>query len=504
MSHEPETLVAVDQHELELHFAHCQLPAKRLAELTIKDISQNMSPKWDCWPHDWTGGFERYQKELVWTVGSARSCSSDLIDSVCALFDGRAEDRTRCFIPAQPERIRSLLNGKGIWQKDVKAEQRTRKILSLDLGDSSRSARRRLAAQDTCADVQWVDVHCGTPTVVAFRSGTAILTLPLSFSVERNGQQIPPSIELLIECAYALAERRQFVWRGDDQPASFGLMEIAKLLIGSTTDFNRIALSSCVILSTGADRTDVRRVALLLARRVNSHYLVRTAHEQSATLLEPFDNIIHAVAPEGMSLVVQKTGDKESEFLDNYIRTAFRPAYAPLTVLAVHEEASLLNLLEEARFWPDQDVRATGDIAKLRNLQSSALANRSAFRYPRVSAVRMHEHFHDALEKEMQIPRLREALSTEIAEVEGLLRISYNEHIQKRFGWLGRFGASAVAGLSVYELGSALSAANFNEEVWVFNALPGIKWPPDTVVGMGLGLICGILTYLILRHRSDE
>ena len=401
-------------------------------------------------PSDWLPAMEHHASGPVWSPIEQRHASLDLLPAVARLLNGEDDTRARVYEPTDEawRAIERLLSGQGLWLDRVKSDQRRRRRLMLK---PSKASRRRLERVGQGVGEHGIALHVLKPRLFVFRSGLAVMDWPVRVQGDGHG------LDTVIEANVAFSRFNTLAWlHGDSEEGRFTMGDLARTFMegaeAATAGQRRVFSMSYAKLEAGVSDAEHRRAAYYLAKHYTSDYGAPANTATDMRLIETFDNVTRAAAPEGAAVVVRRYAEGTSQFMEGYRAMAFAPAYLPLAVLAVHEQAALTGLTTDAAFWPDLQKsrdKAIGTLAATRDL---AVQVRSAYSFARVSNIAGHDAWYEALQSVMRMPALRESLSEDVREAEQLMAAYQQADVQRRFGWMSVLGGASIAAFTTFTL----------------------------------------------------
>lgn len=159
---------------------------------------------------------------------------------------------------------------------------------------------------------------------------------------------------------------------------------------------------------------DAEALAFRCARHYTKDYRLSQGLV-SASVLRPFDSVIHVFSLEGAASVV----DGSDKFLREQFASGAEHLYLWLVALAYHEHVYLIDLVQK-------QVPIQGgddpDSKPMTRLVEDFLKFRLRHRMPLVSDLEMHNQVYGALRQSLRLDALSEKLATDAAAVESTLR----------------------------------------------------------------------------------
>lgn len=461
-----------------------------------------------------------YAARPLWERHAARGVlSRDLLPNVRDLLSGQDERRAvRYHIPeASWGPIAQLLKGSGL--STGSKTRRLRYDLTLDLSASPRSLER-IRRFEGCADIQRVRLKIGRPTLFNFRSDIAILDLPLEIELF---DRTPPRAAVLVEAVKSLARTNKLCWidaNGETASEPFSLGCIARSLLegpAAKIDAKR-RIKTCTYAQFGSDAPaeDVAKTCLQLANHFTDDYDVGDDAADAMRLpsLGPVEKV---TATSGSCIAVHLPEDAP-EALWKYRSVAFECAYAPLTLLALHEQAALTALAMRANIWPEfsPETRRT-ELAALESMRTRADQVRLAYGFASVSLLSEHERWRAATESSMRLPTLRARLTEDLVSIQSAVRSTQEaaqalDHAQRRrrFILLESAGGGALAAVALFSVLKDVLAPSFSYRDAAGQIVPGtivlpggwIEMATAPFAAMVISLIVGLLCAMWLLRRE--
>ena len=471
-------------------------------ETVISDINKDIFPK------QWKEGMDRYGHTKLWNPAKPTNITRDALSPIRDIFKNVDPSRVVIFELDRDVITNLILTGKGIWKEETKWNERTPLNLTLNFPKIGKSCLRRLREYQNCWNITEVKVVFESVKLYAFRSGVSILELTLCLSSTSNDRDELLSGEAFVEAIPGLIRHSALVWKDNlekEHTAFFSIADLAFSLLGyskkPTKGANRMFTCSYFQLHQDANAEDNNRISILSSKHYTSDYKKLNANTQDISQYTPFETIIFTCSSEGVSVGVQLFNEPP-EFLMNYKKNAFERAYAPICLLSWHEYSNLEKLSENISFWPDFEKNISGTLELYDRVSFSAIAARSAFSFPRVSRLSLHERWREEIDSQLRLPNLRREVSSELREMTDVIRRYRDEKAIIRFSWLEAIGGAGVAGFTVFSLFKDLLSPSFLGQVWVIRGIDSIKFSPPASISAVLGLIAFIGTGYFLSRRS--
>ncbi|MEL7041166.1 MAG: hypothetical protein AAGL90_06560 [Pseudomonadota bacterium] len=439
----------------------------------------------------------------IWIEDPKPIASPDLFPAARSLMNGRDSSRARRYVlnaQSKPtNRMVDLFLGNGAKRDDPR--------LALIL---SRTAQDRLHT-DHGFDTPSIEVRIGAPDLHVFRSGVSLLDLPISLKLP--GRPLHP--DLILEALHAFARFNTLTWTVNGSvpatpSAAFRLGDIARAVLdgpASKVRSDARVFSAVYMRVSGAESRDVLDdLAVRAAKHYSARYDVGALDEVEIQLRRPFQGKARAAAPEGGAIVI--ADEPSNPFVRNYKQGPWRQAYAPLALLALHEQEAWSRLVSSMTKWHDfGDKNAEATLATISQARTQALQLRTAYSLPRVSYVADHDLWSNDLRQSMRIPDLKTAISQDLANTEALIRDDAERRRSEKFKWLSVVAGSSIAGFTALSVVTELFQAS-PIEAWTWGWDPDVFVHPEFVLpvsAFGVAAISAALwLWLKLRTRKNK
>lgn len=315
--------------------------------------------------------------------------------------------------------------------------------------------------------------------VLHFASGVGLALVTLEWA----GKQ-PLTLEALQVVVSRLTPNRQkdsLRWAHlADPPAaqrfSLGWL-LGQVLVSATCRFevwSRFFTYVYATLPAGTDPDAMSDAAWRLSRHYSPDYGAEPSFP-GTELYAPFADIRHALSLEGAATVANQASD----FVANGgLAGRFGNCYLPLAILAYHEHAYLLDIVQEAARVPPGDD-AGAQVEALRHMTDRFLRFRLRYRLALASDITMHNAFYERMRRSLQLEVLEAKLGQDVAEAQSHLRRVADE--------AAAAAATAAAEASRAQANRDAKAAHEQEEA--YRKRERSRAPM-------LGLFAGLLTYL--------
>lgn len=375
---------------------------------------------------------------LIWQEGTSSLVSKDFLPAASILLRGADPERlTRYKIDAEMAREGGLIDAclsSPSSSNDVS--------LCLKLRQASQARLKEVSG----ADIEFVKLNIQPRALYRFRSGIRFLELSVSVDTESDA--------VLLEVVSILTRYNRLVWRNQNTgecSSEFSLGSIARFLLDGTAgvaeDRRRVFSVSCARVANASKQEDCVALATRLAKHFNGQHLIDKAADLSCKVMQPLNGTWRGTSPEGAAIIKRDDG---TQFAESYIRDIFNVAYAPLGILALHEQEMWTSLSSDASRW--HDVANGETLESLQRNRYRALQLRTAYSLPRISRIADHDAWKQALEHQMRTPELRSSLAEDLVQADAVLQIEASRRRDRRFRWLTIFAGSAVAGVSAFGL----------------------------------------------------
>ena len=410
-----------------------------------------------CWPPDQLEALRgRYAAEPVWLAHAAGDDVGDFHPHVGRLLNGMRPDLMRVFEPSAE--VARLLGRADLYEKSVNPATRTRKHIEIRLSAAARGrlSGRGLALRPLHLCVAAIRLH-----VFATGKGFAVVTV----TIEAAGG--PPNALELLEAQNALGRVNELAWlnaAGDGTPlAAFALLPLVRRLAqgaaARSTAGERVSTYAFARLEEATTAAEADLYGLYLARHYTTDYAVATTIED-VERVGAFETVRTAVANEGAATIVARPAEMVAlpPFLERFRTATFHRHYLPIALLALHEQAFLVDRTSRATL----DPAALGQPAALdtlRALLGDALSFRLGFRFSEVSYISMHNEINRAFRTVMSLDRMLRDLGDDVTVIEGFLsfraekaRAQAAHVMERRFWWTSILGVMALSGLTTFTI----------------------------------------------------
>jgi hypothetical protein len=409
------------------------------------------------WPPDQLAALRgRYANEPVWLAHAAGDDIGDFHPHVGRLVNGMRPDLMRVFEPsAEAQR---LLAHADLYEEKASGAARTRKQIEIRL---SAAARARLSGRGLAPRPLLITVAAVRLYVFATGKGFAVVTVTVA-----AGGGLPNALELL-EAQVALGRVNELAWldaAGDGTPlASFALLPLVRRLAqgaaAHATTGERVSTYAFVRLEEATTASEADLLALYLARHYTTDYAVATTIE-GVERIGAFETVRTAVANEGAATIIARPPEMAElpPFLERFRTATFHRHYLPIALLALHEQAFLVDRTSRAALDPAALSRPAA-LGTLRALLSDALSFRLGFRFSEVSYISMHNEINRAFRTVMSLDRMLRDLGDDVTVIEGFLsyraekaRAETAHVMERRFWWTSILGVMALSGLTTFTI----------------------------------------------------
>lgn len=457
-------------------------------------------------PEAWRPALADRYDDQIWRRDPDIVLSPDLSEPVGALVGHAGSSSVRAYRPAEwGNRLCRLLDGRGLWPEGQRPDGRRNLVLVFGA-----RAKARLAAAGWEGSALRLTIE--ESRLFQFRSDQALLDLPVRIAPVDRAASITAAV--LAEATHALSRFNSLCWQGPDgvASASFTMGDIARSLMegphGETRGDWRTYSVTFARLEPSARDEDAAWLGVALAKHYTPDYAFRASEDVAIERLSAFEGIHRCAAQEGAAVVVAP-GGQSVDFLKEYEKTAFTPAYLPLAILALHEAVAWRALFDQSKAWFDLEDRRADALATLRKIRTSATQLRLAFDLSAVSAVGDHERWKEALDRGHRLPALRRALFDEVAAIEALLDADHRRAVieaealkQSRTAWIAIVATFFASWVTAFSLLKDVLAPTLKDFVWAIGAAE--LSPPATIaalVGTVAGAVAAGLAYWRLIYR---
>lgn len=343
-----------------------------------------------------------------------------------------------------------------------------------------------------------------------FTTGTGVLVIELHYGApERlDGGELDLSPlsagDLVLEGNHVLGHARRsdaFYWRSSfargrpdggkvsaavfEQADELSLSAIAGMLLGtvdgaSENDASRLYSYSAVTLAAECT-SDCRMLALRLARRYTRDY---SPNPDDCNIYQPFADVLHASEFEGAASVVH--AGRNVEFLGDYSNRVVRPTLLPMLILAIHEQAFLLDLADSSSAGylnaPSEARRA----AFLRRQRERFLDYRLNFRFEYAARLSAQNGVYRLWREGLRAEEIADGLDEDLASMAALEQ-ERSERFRRR---LERVKLALISGAGVFLVAEQITKAALPES--------GLGVTTGTI----LGLAAAALSYALKEEVS--
>ena len=194
---------------------------------------------------------------------------------------------------------------------------------------------------------------------------------------------------------------------------------------------HRLFVYSAVAFDGSSTKEERDRYALRLSHRFNSDYSV--ALTEHTNLYAPFEEIVHSASFEGGAVVVSPASN--AEFINNFIDTAVRPGYLPMTIVALHELRYLLRLSQESVAHAPEGRGFARQIHNLAQLGREFACFKLYFRFSQASHIDHQNATYAMWRKALQLSQLLDEATSDVDQAYRVL----SERRWRVYGTLGTF-----------------------------------------------------------------
>jgi len=460
-----------------------------------------------CWPPDQLEALRgRYAAEPVWLAHAAGDDVGDFHPHVGRLLNGMRPDLMRVFEPSA-EAAR-LLARADLYEKSASPAERTRKQIEIRLSAAARGrlSGRGLALRPLRLSLTAIRLH-----IFATGKGFAVVTVTITAS---DG---PPSALELLEAQIALGRVNQLAWldaSGDGAPlASFALLPLVRRLAqgaaARATTGERVSTYAFARLEEATTAAEADLYGLYLARHYTTDYAVAATIE-GVERVGAFETVRTTVANEGAATIVARPPGMAALplFLERFRTATFHRHYLPIALLALHEQAFLVDRTSRATLDPAALSRPAA-LGTLRALLSDALSFRLGFRFSEVSYISMHNEINRAFRTVMSLDRMLRDLGDDVTVIEGFLSFRADKEraeaahaMERRFYWTSILGVMALSGLTTFTI--IKEAGEVFEGGKAVGLAAVIAGGAVALIAMGIGFWRGSALHASGRHGGDR
>ena len=254
------------------------------------------------------------------------------------------------------------------------------------------------------------------------------------------------------------------------------------------------------------------RFGLHLARHYSTDYVI-SPDIGGVVFVADFETVRHAVALEGAATIVGAASDPSelASFVRNFKTVAFRRHYVPIALLARHEHAFLVARTSASVLPDDEKESDAQKVKRLERLRGDSLFFRLRYRFSELSFITMHNALNHAFRKVMNLDRMMEELSSDVASAEAFIReVRDAEHRRReeekhrRYYWTTLVGGAALAGLTTFTISREIGELILGllSEARRHEALSEGDKMVAGGIAVFLGLVVSGFTYWLGRRRG--
>lgn len=407
----------------------------------------------------------RYAGKPVWKrLPPGNHRADEFVAHASDLLNGRRE--SLCTVWALTDEASRFLADANLNAADAPTIPAARKHLCLEL---RQAAEARLRANGIAPATYVIAISDVMLTLFATGHGV----LDAGYGVAREDGLALSAIEIL-EVQIALGRVHEVAWRAragsSDLSAPFSLGQLMRRLVLGGNDRTQVSgratTHTFLRLATATSLASRDRLGMHLARQYTSDY--ETADDlETVTHVADFNTVRHAVALEGAATILGPAGQPGAPdavdaalppVLAQYRTNGFRRTYLPISILALHEQAFLIDCATSATLRRLPDTATGSSESHLVALREKALLFRLLFRFPDISYLSMHNAFLAAWRKAYGTERLLGELNAVTADITGYLadareaRRARDQHARdQRYFHLSLLGSAVLSGWLPYQ-----------------------------------------------------
>ncbi len=461
----------------------------------------------------------RYGKAKVWKSAASNDAGQDFHRHIREMVGGhRAGLATRWTLD---DTARTFVDSASLYEQETDPALRIGKRLVLLLNDSSRERLRNHAI-----DCDGLRVRIRSVTLTLFQTGHGFAVTVIQ--LERDDGAPLSALELL-EAQILLTRFGKIAWadaRTGDLVAGapFLLGDLVhRLATGrdvSSHAAQRVTTCTYAQFAEPVPTAERDLFGLHLARHYSTDYVI-SPDIGGVVFVADFETVRHAVALEGAATIVGAASDPSelASFVRNFKTVAFRRHYVPIALLARHEHAFLVARTSASVLSDNEKEGVVQTVKRLERLRGESLSFRLRYRFSELSFVTMHNALNHAFRKVMNLDRMMEELSSDVASVEAFIReVRDEEHRQReeekhrRYYWTTLVGGAALAGLTAFtisreigELALGLLSVARPHEFFVARPSEALS-EGDKMLAGGIAVLVGLIvsgvTYWLGRRRG--
>jgi hypothetical protein len=455
----------------------------------------------------------RYGEAKVWKRAASNDAGQDFHRHIREMVGGHREGlATRWTLD---DAARTFVESASLYEQETDPVLRIGKRLVLLLNDSSRERLR-----NHCIECDGLRVRIRAITLTLFQTGHGFAVTVIE--LERDDGARLSALELL-EAQILLTRFGKIAWA---DARTGDLVAGAPFLLGDLV--HRLAtgmdvpshaaqrVTTCTYAQFAEPAPTAERdlFGLHLARHYSTDYVI-SPDIGGVVFVADFETVRHVVALEGAATIVGAASDPSelASFVRNFKTVAFRRHYVPIALLARHEHAFLVARTS-ASVLPDNEKEGSDQVVqRLERLRGDSHFFRLRYRFSELSFITMHNALNHAFRKVLNLDRMMEELSSDVASVEAFIRevrdAEYRqreEEKHRRYYGATLIGGAALAGLTAYTIGRELGELGFQLLYGVIRHDQAPEW--DKIVAGSIGVVLGVVVsgvaYFIGRRRGPS
>lgn len=234
------------------------------------------------------------------------------------------------------------------------------------------------------------------------------------------------------------------------------------------------------------------RFGVLLARHFTADYALSDAPEGTIQI-GTFETVRHTIGAEGTATIMGPTPEHPvlPSFLGTYQTHTFRQNYANLVLLALHEQAFLVDRTTRSVVPASEAAVAEKVIERLEALREDTLLFRYGYRFSEVSYLSPHSLFNRSLRDVLRLDLLHAELSADVTETHAHLENARAAALERRFFWASILGAAAFAGLTTYTIVKEVLKLVLGK-------------PYFGAIAVAIGVVAALIAACVVRKRGKR
>jgi hypothetical protein len=402
---------------------------------------------------------DRYGDKAIWKRASDPAAGEDFHEHIRDIVGGRREDLATFW--TLDETARHFVESASLYEEATEPKARVKKRLVLTF---SKAAKQRLAAHTI--NISQLVVTVEAINLALFQTGHGFAIATVAFG--RLDRAKITALEL-VEAQAAIGRFNEVTWVDAKigsavagTPFTLGQL-VRRLALGDTSKTikaGRVATYTYAQFNHPAPVWERDAFALHLARHYTTDYVI-APDVKGVALVGDFETVRHAVALEGAATIVGPTPAAPDlpKFLENFKTVTFRRHYVPIALLALHEQAFLVQRTSASVISKAEMGEHPKTVERLRDLREASLTFRICYRFSELSYITMHNALNLAFRQVLHLDKMLEELASDVADVELHLRTVKDEEDRRieqekhrRYYWTSVTGGAALAGLTAFTI----------------------------------------------------